>query len=146
MAFNCGLHRRLAAVPLWVSEGIAIYFETPDLASDRGWRGIGGVNAPRRDRFRSGRRAGWLGRLVRGDEAFRDAGEALDAYAGAWAATAFLVQTRKAAFVEYLRVLSRKEPLGEDDAARRTEEFSAAFGVDPAGLEEPIAKFIARMK
>jgi hypothetical protein len=146
MAFNSGLHRRLAAVPLWVSEGIAIYFETPDLASDRGWRGIGGVNAPRRDRFLSGRRAGWLGRLVRGDEAFRDAGEALDAYAGAWAATAFLVQTRKAAFVEYLRVLSRKEPLGEDDAARRTEEFSAAFGVDPAGLEEPIAKFIARMK
>lgn len=146
VAFNCGLHRRLAAVPLWVSEGIAIYFETPDLASERGWRGIGGVNAPRRERFLAGRRAGWFARLVRGDEAFRDPGEALDAYAGAWAATAFLLQTRKAAFVEYLRMLSGKEPLVEDGADRRLEEFSAAFGADPASFEEPIAKFIARMK
>lgn len=146
MAFNSGLHRRLAAVPLWVSEGVAIYFETPDLASDRGWRGIGGVNAPRRDRFLAAQRAGWFERLVRGDEAFRESDKALDAYAGAWAATAFLIQTRKAAFVEYLRVMSLKEPLGEDDAARRLEEFSAAFGAEPESLEEPILKFIARMK
>jgi hypothetical protein len=146
MAFNAGLHRRLAAVPLWVSEGLAIYFETPDLASDRGWRGIGGVNAPRRDRFLASRRAGWFERLVRGDEAFRDAGEALDAYAGAWAATAFLIQTRKAAFVDYLRVLSAKEPLGEDDPDHRLAEFSEAFGADPASLEEAISKFVVRMK
>ena len=44
MAFNCGLHARLAPVPVWVSEGIATYFETPDLRSRTGWRGIGGVN------------------------------------------------------------------------------------------------------
>lgn len=146
MAFNCGLHRRLAPVPLWVSEGVAIYFETPDLASDRGWRGIGGVNAPRRDRFLAGQRGGWLARLVRGDEPFRDAHEALDAYAGAWAATAFLAQTRKAAFVEYLRMLSLKEPLEEDDADRRLKDFSTAFGAEPASFEEPIVKFIARLK
>ncbi|MFM8893241.1 MAG: DUF1570 domain-containing protein, partial [Planctomycetia bacterium] len=30
MAFNGGLHRRLAPVPLWLSEGVATYFETPD--------------------------------------------------------------------------------------------------------------------
>jgi len=146
MAFNAGLHRRLAAVPLWVSEGIALYFETPDLASDRGWRGIGGVNQPRRDRFLKGARAGWFERIVRGDEAFRDAGEALDAYAGAWAATAFLVQTRRTAFVEYLRTMAMKEPLGEDDADRRLEEFAAAFGADPASFEEAITKFVVRMK
>ena len=146
MAFNCGMHRRLAAVPLWVSEGVAIYFETPDLASDRGWRGIGGVNPPRRERFLAGQQAGWLARIVRGDEAFRDPGEALDAYAGAWAATAFLIQTRKGAFVDYLRSMSLKEPLGEDDAGRRLDDFSAAFGADPESMEEAIVKFIARMK
>lgn len=146
MAFNCGLHRRLAAVPLWVSEGVAIYFETPDVSSDRGWRGIGGVNVPRRDRFMQGRRAGWLADVVRSDESFRSADEALDAYAGAWAATAFLVQTRKSAFIGYLQMLSGKEPLGEDDADRRMEEFTAAFGAEPAALEEAIAKFVARLK
>ena len=138
--------RRLAAVPLWVSEGVAIYFETPDVSSDRGWRGIGGVNVPRRDRFMQGRRAGWLADVVRSDESFRSADEALDAYAGAWAATAFLVQTRKSAFIGYLQMLSGKEPLGEDDADRRMEEFTAAFGAEPAALEEAIAKFVARLK
>ena len=29
MAFNCGLQTRYAAIPLWVSEGIAVFFETP---------------------------------------------------------------------------------------------------------------------
>ena len=28
MAFNCGLHTRYADIPVWVSEGIAMYFET----------------------------------------------------------------------------------------------------------------------
>src|SRR5262249_27836675 len=27
IAFNCGFHRRYADIPLWVSEGVAIYFE-----------------------------------------------------------------------------------------------------------------------
>lgn len=146
MAFNCGLHRRLAAVPLWVSEGVAIHFEAPDLASERGWRGVGGMNQPRRERFLSSCRPGWLDALVRGDEAFRNADEALDAYAGAWAATTFLVQTRKAAFVDYLRTLSRKEPLADEDEGQRTADFVAAFGAEPSTFEEPIAKFVARLK
>lgn len=146
MAFNCGLHRRLAAVPLWVSEGVAIYFETPDVGSERGWRGIGGVNGPRRERFLAGRRPGWFTEIVHGDESFRDPDEALDAYSSAWAATAFLVQTRKAAFINYLRTISEKAPLAEDDADRRLEEFTAAFGAEPAALEEAIAKFVARLK
>ncbi|MEI6241024.1 MAG: DUF1570 domain-containing protein [Planctomycetia bacterium] len=146
MAFNCGLHRRLAAVPLWVSEGVAIYFETPDVSSDRGWRGIGGVNGPRRERFVAGRRAGWFTDIVRSDESFRTTDEALDAYAGAWAATAFLVQTRKASFIDYLRTLAEKEPLVEDDADRRLQEFTAAFGAEPAALEDAIVKFVARLK
>ena len=83
---------------------------------------------------------------MRGDEAFRGVDSALDAYAGAWAATAFLIQTRKPAFVEYLRTLSRKEPLVEDDADRRLAEFTAAFGAAPSALEEPIMKFVARLK
>lgn len=146
MAFNCGLHRRLAAVPLWVSEGVAIYFETPDVSSDRGWRGIGGVNAPRRDHFMAERRAGWFAKIVRGDESFRDPDQALDAYAGAWAATAFLVHTRKAAFIDYLRTISAKTPLAEDTADRRLQEFEAAFNAEPAALEEAIEKFVARLK
>ena len=35
LAFNSGLQTRLADNPMWVSEGIAVYFETPDLRSER---------------------------------------------------------------------------------------------------------------
>ena len=146
MAFNCGLHRRLAPVPLWVSEGVAMYFETPDLASDRGWRAIGAVNRPRLEKFLAGQRSGWLEEIVRDDEAFRRADEAIEAYARAWALTYFLMQTRRESFVGYLRTLSRQEPLSEDDPEARVRAFVAAFGGPPQSLEEPLAKFMARLQ
>ena len=50
IAFNSGLQTRFADVPLWVSEGMAVFFETPDLQSAKGWRTIGAVNTTRLDR------------------------------------------------------------------------------------------------
>src|SRR4029078_11637531 len=44
LAYNSGLEARFADNPFWVSEGIALYFETPDLQSSKGWKKIGGVN------------------------------------------------------------------------------------------------------
>ncbi|NDC63976.1 MAG: DUF1570 domain-containing protein [Planctomycetia bacterium] len=146
MAFNCGMHRRLAPVPLWVSEGIATYFETPDLASDRGWRGIGLVNRPRLEQFLRESRPGAIASIVRDDEPFRRPDGAVGAYARAWALTYFLVQTRKAAFVAYLRMLAEKEPLADDSPDQREREFAAAFGDTPAGLEESLMRFLARLK
>jgi len=146
MAFNGGLHRRLAPVPLWLSEGIATYFETPDLGSDRGWKGIGNVNTARLERFLAGYRAGALEQIVLGDEPFRRPDEALDAYSRAWALTFFLIQTRRAAFVDYLRTIARKEPLADDSEEERLAEFTAAFGASPAALEEPLMRFMTKLR
>jgi hypothetical protein len=146
MAFNSGMHRRLAPVPLWVSEGIATYFETPDLKNARGWRGIGGVNGPRLDRFLESYRPGCLREIVAGDETFRRADEGLDAYARAWAVTHYLLQTRKAAFADYLRTLAAKPPCGEDSADRRLREFEAAFSEAPDRLEEPLLRYMSRLR
>lgn len=145
MAFNCGMHRRLAPVPLWVSEGIATYFETPDLGNDRGWRGIGGVNKPRLERFLQCPRPAAVEGIVLGDEPFRQADAAIDSYARAWALTSFLVQTRKEAFVSYLRMLADKEPLADDSPDQREREFAAAFGATPAEMEEPLLKYVTRL-
>jgi len=146
MAFNGGLHRRLAPVPLWVSEGVATYFETPDLGSQRGWKGIGSVNKPRLERFLARQEAGSLRRIVLDDEAFRDAEGALDAYARAWALTFFLMQTRKDAFVGYLKTIARKEPLAEDSAEVRLRDFTEAFGAAPESLEEPLLRSLTRLR
>lgn len=146
MAFNAGLHRRLAPVPLWVSEGVATFFEAPDLASDRGWKGIGNVNGPRLETFLATHRAGDLEAIVLGDEPFRRPDQAVDAYARAWALTSYLAQTRKAAFVAYLRAIARKEPLADDSPEQRLQDFTDAFGTTPAGLEEPMMRHLARLR
>jgi hypothetical protein len=144
LAFNGGLHRRLAPIPLWVSEGIATYFETPDLRNVRGWNGIGAVNGPRLERFLQTMRPGLLEQLVRDDEALRRPETALDAYATAWAVTHHLLQSRREAFVTYLGGLAGKPPLAEDSPEQRLQEFRTAFG-DPAAVEEQAFKAAARL-
>jgi hypothetical protein len=146
MAFNGGLHQRLAPVPLWLSEGVATYFETPDLSSDRGWKGIGNVNTARLERFLASHRAGVLEQIVLGDEPFRRPDEAIDAYSRAWALTFFLMQTRKAAFTGYLRTIARKEPLTDDSQEERLRDFKDAFGASPQDLEEPLFKYMTRLR
>jgi hypothetical protein len=145
MAFNCGMHRRLAPVPLWVSEGIATYFETPDLETTRGWRGIGKVNRPRLDHFLGTHRPGDLQALVASDERFRGADGPLDAYATAWAVTTHLLETRKGDFIAYLKTLAAKRPLAADSPADRFREFEEAFGRTPAEIERDVERAMARL-
>jgi len=146
LAFNRGMHRRMAPVPVWVSEGIATVFETPDLRSTDGWRGIGTINRVRLDRFRRGFQAGDLEKIVVQDDRFRDLDTALDAYAAAWALAWFLLETRREQFVDYLRTLATKPPLGSDSPDRRLADFVAAFGMTPAELEPPLLRHMARLE
>ena len=145
MAFNCGMHRRLAPVPLWVSEGIATYFETPDLENTRGWRGIGKVNRPRLDHFLATHRPGDIAAIVTADDRFRAVEGPLDAYAAAWSLTRHLIETRKKEFVGYLRTQATKPPLADDSADERRRDFEAAFGASPEAIEEEVVKAMARL-
>jgi len=145
MAFNCGMHRRLAPVPLWLTEGIATYFETPELDSDRGWRGIGAINRSRLDKFLATHRPGDVAALVAADDRFRSADAPLDAYAVAWALTRHLIDTRKRAFVEYVRLQAAKQPLADESPAARVREFEAVFGASPSEVEADVVKAMARL-
>jgi hypothetical protein len=131
IAFNSGLQTRFADIPLWVSEGLAVYFETPDLQSAKGWRNIGAVNTNRLDRFReylSRRPAGSLKSLLSDDKRIRDTRTALDAYAEAWALNYFLIHYRPKQYVAYLQMLSAKKQFLWDEPKIRLREFQAAFG------------------
>jgi hypothetical protein len=123
---------------------VATYFETPDLESVHGWRGIGGVNRPRLDHFLATFRPGTVAAILADDERFRQPDAALDAYAAAWAVTHHLLQTRKQAFIGYLRVLAAKPPLANDSPETRLREFRAAFG-EPADVEQAVVKAAARL-
>ena len=148
IAFNCGLHMRLSDCPRWFSEGVAMYFESPDLGSAKGWKGIGNVNWPRLRRFqryRAVRPANSLETLIRDDKRFTDSQHALDAYAEAWALTYFLMKQHQKEYVAYLRTLSAKKPLLQDGPERRIDEFRQAFG-ELAELNAEFLRYMGRTR
>jgi hypothetical protein len=49
-------------------------------------------------------------------------------------------------FVDYLRTIALKEPLADDSEEERLREFTAAFGASPAALEEPLMRFMVKLR
>lgn len=148
IAFNCGMHQRYADIPLWVSEGLAVYFETPDLTSGKGWSTIGGVNQFRLLQFRKyapDRPANSLVSLLADDARFRQAKTALDAYAEAWALNYFLLKIKPAEYAKYLQALADRKPLLFDTPEERLAEFTRAFGDDLPALDQDFQRFMQTM-
>lgn len=149
IAFNCGLHQRYSDCPTWFSEGIAMYFETPDLSSSRGWRSIGQINQLRLQQFREywqRRPPNSLQMLVTDDGRLRDTATAIDAYAEAWAMTYFLLEQRPKEYVQYLQTLSQKSPQFWDTPEVRWKDFRGAFGPDLNRLEADFQRFLAKLR
>jgi hypothetical protein len=149
IAFNCGLHTRYSDCPQWFSEGIALYFETPDLNSAKGWSPIGTVNRPRLTRFQkyAAKRPGdSLVLLLRDDTRLRDTNSGLDAYAEAWALTYFLLKQRPKQYMAYLETLSAKKPMEWDDPETRLRDFQRAFGEDLRKLDAELTRYLLRLR
>jgi len=148
IAFNCGLQTRYADIPLWLCEGMAVYFEAPDLTSTRGWRGIGRVNYPRLATFHRNLpdwRQRSLERLLADNRQFRNPQTAADAYADAWALNYYLIKYEPKAYAAYLKELADKRPLVEDDPQTRLADFRKHFG-DLRDLEQEFLKQMSRVK
>ncbi len=149
LAFNSTMHARLADIPLWVSEGMAEFFEVPDLSSSKGWGGVGSINRPRFDRFRrylSARPPGSLKSLIADNSRLRDPRQALDAYAEAWAFTYYLLRRHSQKYVVYLKALAEKEPLVEDSATERIRLLETTFGATVDELDAEFLRFIISLK
>lgn len=133
LVYGSGMVQRFADVPLWLNEGLAMYFETPDLRSQNGWRTIGARNGLRLPDWRAyGRRrpADSLETLLRNSERFRTAESVNAAYAESWALVYYLLKRKPAAMVKYLEQMQTKGPLLEDGPEGRLRDFREAFGED----------------
>lgn len=150
LAFNTGLQQRFAEIPLWLSEGLAIYFETPDLTNSKGWRTIGKVNQVRLRQFgeyaRGHRRPDSLLTLVQSDDRFQKLGNARDAYAESWAFCYYLIRHHPKKFVDYLKILQKKEPLVVHSQEERIADFFAAFGKPPQEMNRDFMKRIVKLR
>lgn len=147
LAYNSGLQARLAANPLWLSEGLAMYFETPDAKSSKGWGAIGKVNQHNLRLFAQfvpSRPVDSLLTLISDDKRLRESTTAGQAYPESWALTYFLMNTYSKQFVEYLKELAELPPLGEVPQRDRIEQFKKHFGQDLEALDKQLINFYRR--
>ena len=149
LVYNSGLMQRYAAVPLWLSEGLAVYFETPDLGSTHGWREIGAVSSVSLAAFReslAARAADSLESLLGDDARLRDPRQAAVAYGEAWALTYYLIRSRREDFLAYLNALSQLPPLQPVSADERFALFRSHFGRDVAALDGELIRYTLRIR
>jgi hypothetical protein len=149
LAFNSGLQTRYADNPGWVSEGIATYFESPNLADTRGWDGIGAINRFNLFHFRRSlaqQPSNRLVQLISSDAVFQDPASVRRAYAESWALTYFLVKTRGEQYRDYIKRLAEQSPLLRSDAQQRLALVRASFGVDLLELEEDWIRYMRKLK
>lgn len=146
LAYNCGLQQRFADNPMWVSEGLATFFESPDRRNPNRWQRIGRVNQVqlrRWQQFSRKRPADSLTTLLANDDRYRKPGTSTNAYSEGWALTYFLIKTKRKEYVDYLRILSEGRPLAELTARERIDMFEQAFGMS---LDKLDAKFVSYMR
>ncbi len=149
LAYNCGVQTRFADNPMWVSEGLATFFEAPDFNNPRGWRSIGRVNQVNLERWRNyvrNRPAESLSTLLADDTRFRNGATATDAYAECWAMTYFLLKTRRKEYVGYLRMLSEGKPLVEKTRRERIQMFEEAFDTTLADIDKAFVTYMRRVR
>lgn len=144
IAYNSGLQVRLADNPRWLSEGLAMYFESPDFGSSSGWS-IGKMNYYNLRGFAGymrTRKPGSIVSLIADDARLLDGKTAQFAYNESWALTYFLMKTKKREFAAYMKELATLRPLDESTPRERIDMFKNFFGDDLAKLD---AKFIQYM-
>lgn len=147
LAYNTGLQVRLADNPRWLSEGLAMYFEAPDLNNAQGWK-IGNINYYNFRLFVSyvnQRPANSIQTLVQDDQKFGDASLVTAAYSESWALTYFLMKARKKQFTAYMKDIGEMEVLGEADSKRRLEHFEKHFG-DLEKLDRDFLNFMRNVR
>lgn len=149
LAHNSGLQARYADIPFWVSEGLAIYFETPDLGSAKGWRNIGGVNRVNLQNYRQSLAEIPPGKLMEqllDDSRFRDPKLAPAAYGQSWAMIYFLLKTRGEKFSAYLEELSQLTPLVAEGDDARLKLFTKHLGEDVDKLETDFLRYMRTVR
>ena len=149
LMYNRGVQTRFADSPLWLNEGLAMFFEAPDLRNKKGWKAPGRVFDQRLIRFRNtlqNRPQNSIERLLTDDDRLKDPETAVDGYAEAWAFNHFLLKRHSKEYIEYLKEHAMLPPLSTADSKQRLDEFQKHFDDDFERLEKNFLKYISRLR
>ncbi len=150
LAFNSGLQVRMADNPLWLSEGLAMYFESGVSRTSLLLSRPGVVNPRHHPAFmqlaRDNRITDGLKSLIESDTAFQNAAEMPAAYAKSWALTHYLVREERIGLQKYLQGIAMRKPMVGLTAEQRSQEFHDAFGKLPDEMEREIVSYMKRQR
>jgi hypothetical protein len=148
-AFNVGIHRRFAAAPRWMVEGLATMFEARgvwDAHSDQSQSDR--INAGRlrdfRDYASKRRQPGALRQMLTSDNVFRT--DPVSAYAEAWALSFYLCETQPRLYCAYLAKVAAREPFSGYSATERMSDFQSLFGKEMKMFETKFLRYMAEVK
>jgi hypothetical protein len=148
LAFNLGLHSRLAETPRWITEGLAMLLEEDSRRDDTGGRNPSErINRSRyiwfRNYLQQRRPAKSLVPLLERDEPLSAA--PLDFYSEAWALSFYLAETRPSEYARYLRGVAARDPLRPYPPEERLADFQAAFSRDLDHFEGQYLRFLKQI-
>jgi hypothetical protein len=148
-AYNTGVHRRFAAAPRWLVEGLATMFEAPGVWSARyDHTQADRVNRNRLAGFREyvakRRQPGSLAAMLTTDDAFRSDPDGM--YAEAWALSFYLCETQPRQYAEYLERTADRPLFSDYPAAERIADFQAIFGSDLKMFETKFLRYMEGVK
>jgi hypothetical protein len=147
VAFNTGIHSRIAQNPKWLCEGLATVFEAPGIRNSSLGRDVSTrINGERYtwfQQYRKRRPARSLEKFVSSDDMFSSA--TLDAYSQSWALTLFLLETRPREYAKLLKLIAARPPLAPYGPEERLQDFKQAFGNDLAMLESAMLRYIDKL-
>ncbi len=148
LSYNRGLAVRFGDIPTWYNEGIALFFESPNLRNDKGWSGIGRPNPFWLPFFKSYipvRPEGQLEQLLANDALFQTGETVRESYSEAWTLTWFLIKTQPEKYNEFVRKMGSKPILIWDTHEERVAEFESIFGsVDV--LEKAFIRYARKLR
>jgi hypothetical protein len=126
IAFNTRLHKRTAAPPLWVSEGMAAAFETPGMSDHRRSKSVSDRVHPfhLRRLLEDANGSDFervLTNLIDEDSLFQT--DSTQAYAVAWAMAFYWMEHSPHRFARYLETINQRTAFSENDPELRRTQF-----------------------
>ena len=150
LSFNTGLQVRMADNPVWLSEGLALYFEPIAPRSANLWTRPGLVSGRHHPVFvrhsENGATEISIRDLLADDKAFLNADSMATAYAESWGLTSYLFRQQKDGMRKYLTNISRRKPLQKVSPEERVAEFEDAFGKSSDEIERETVSFVRRLR
>jgi hypothetical protein len=130
LAYSLGIHSHYCENPLWLVEGLAMFFEAPQQGQ---WYGPGRIHQDRLESFLTSCEPGGNGitltELITNDRTFALADSvSKTAYAHAWSLFYYLVQEQHENLFDYIYDLSRRKQNRSYEPADRVADFEKYFG------------------